>query len=763
MPPHAVPQTTPTDGTDTVTTGSATPLVGSPLPRTEDAALVAGRGMFVDDVEPPDTLHVAMVRSPVAHATIVDLELPAMPDGVTAVVAADIEPARGTHLITDLPAFPLLADTTVRYQGHPVAAVLAPDRHLARDVADAIWVEYDELPAAVDPVTAIEDGSPLVFGETDSNVTVRATLDCEGDVFEGADVIVERTLVNHRVAPATLEPRSVLAVPQEDGRVIVYCSHQMPHRLRSMIASSLEIAEDRIRVIAPDVGGGFGAKGGTFYPEYPIVTLMALRLGRPVKYVETRTESTAVTAHGRAHHTTVALGATKDGTMTGLRVRTIADFGAATFNASLCLNSTRLMAPGCYDIPRIEGEFLGVMTHTPPVGAFRGAGRPEATFVIERIIDALASELAMDPAELRRRNFVPADAFPFTTPTGATYDSGDYVGTLDAALAHADYRSLIEQRDASPADRPMGVGVASYVEITARGGEFGRVEMDETGAVIVRTGTAPHGQGHETTWAQLAADELGVPMTAITVVHSDTDLVERGWGTAASRSAALGGTAVRLSAEQVAGRLRQLAADRLEADPDDIVLRDSLASVRGTDVAVAIADLAAEAAGLGHETDYEGGGAAFPFGTHVCAVEIDTSTGRISILRYVAVDDVGRVINPLITQGQIEGGIGHGATHALFEEVRFDDAGNLETGNWATYHVPTMSEMVDVEALRTETPSPNNPLGVKGVGEPGTTGATPAIANAVLDALGRCGVPDDAISMPFTADVVWTAIQEANR
>jgi carbon-monoxide dehydrogenase large subunit len=745
--------------------GYVTTYFGAKQLRVEDGPLVRGLGRFVDDIEPEGTLHVAFVRSPLAHGRITGIDVSAIADraGVEVMTAADVAHVRINQVAPDLPTFGLLADDEVRYLGHAVAAVFAPDRHLAHDAAGDIWVDYDELPAAIGTEAALRPDAPRVFGEMDSNVAFVHEARHDGDVFEGADVIVECRINNHRMAPSTLETRGILAIPDGDdpdtAHVTVYCSHQMPHRLRDEIAANFGIDEERLRLIAPDVGGGFGAKGGMFYPEYHVVVAAALRFGRPVKYIETRSENLALMCHARAQDTTVKIGATRDGRIVGLEVRTVGDAGAAALNAFLVLRNTRLMAAGCYDIPRLDVRVTGVLTHTVPVGAFRGAGRPEAAYNIERIMDHLARELEMDPAEPRRRNFVRPDAFPHTTRTGAVYDSGEYEKALEVALERVGYEDLRRAQANPPEGRLLGIGIASYVEVTARGSEFGEVELHPDGTATVHTGASPHGQGHETTWAQIVADALGVRFGDITVVHSDTDGVARGWGTAGSRSAVLAGNAAGVAARNIAGRLRIMAADRLEAAAQDIVLRDGRATVAGTDVGVAIAELAAEAGGFDEEVDYEAEGAAYPFGTHVCVVGIDTETGRVEIEKFVSVDDIGTVINPIITEGQIHAGVAHGATHALFEEVLHDEAGVLLTGNWATYHMPTISEAIDVDAVRTETPSPFNPLGLKGVGEPGTTGATPAVANAVLDALAPLGITDEDLPMPFTPDKVWAVLR----
>ncbi|MDH4117611.1 MAG: xanthine dehydrogenase family protein molybdopterin-binding subunit [Acidimicrobiia bacterium] len=731
---------------------------GTKVRRVEDADLVAGRGRFVDDIEPPGTLHAAIVRSPIANGAITGVDTSGLKPDVPLFTFEDVSHISWPHLIPELPVLAPLANGRVRYQGEAVAAVFGEDRWAAADARESVWVDYDQWEAAVDPIAAMEPDAPLVYEEMGSNVVLRSAVTPDEDVFAGADVVVEERINNHRMAPGMVETRAILAIPENDG-LVVYCGHQMPFRLRDLLASGLGLEPDQVRVIVPDMGGGFGAKGGFVYPEYPLVAAAALRLGRPVKYIETRSENLATTCHARDHSTTIGVAATSRGDLVGLRIRTVGNLGAAAMNQRLCLGNTQAMAAGCYRIPKIDFEIKGVLTNTAPLGAFRGAGRPEAAYAIERIMDHLARRLDMDPAELRRRNFIPPDDFPHTTKVGAVYDSGRYEDTLDRALDRAGYSDIRREQQENP-DRIIGVGLASYLEVTARGGEFGAVEMDGDGAVTVRTGSSPHGQGHKTTWAQLVADELGVPFESITVIASDTALVPRGWGTAGSRSAPLAGTAAQMAAGQVADRLRELAAERMEAAAADIVLENGVARVAGTDVSVPLGELAGEAGGLEAEVDFTPDGAGvFPFGTHVCVVEIHPDTGEIEILKYVSLDDIGTVINPIITEGQIIAGVSHGLTHALFEEVRFDESGSLLTGNWTTYRIPAISDAFDFDIARTETPTPLNPLGMKGVGEPGTTGATPAVANAVMDAMARFGITDADLPMPYTPHKVWAVLR----
>ena len=734
-------------------------LFGARVARVEDSQLVTGRGTFVDDIEPEGTLHLALVRSPVAHGEITGIDLDGLAPGVQAFTDADL-PVRWKQVIGDLPERTALANGVVRYVGEPVVAVIAEDRHQAWDVAADVWVEYADRPSVIGTAAALAAGAPLVYPELGSNLVYRSGSGPIDGLFDGADVVMERTFSNHRIAPGMLETRGILAVPDEAGTLVVYCSHQSPHGLRDQLAAACGIAVDDLRVVVPDVGGGFGSKA-SFYPEYPLAALLALRTGRPVKFVETRTENLAVAAHGRGQTTTVTLGATADGAIVGLRFRTVGDMGAAVDNQRWCLHLTEQMVSGCYVIPRIEREILGVLTHTAPVGAFRGAGRPEAAFALEHAVDQLARRLEIDPVELRRRNLIDPDSFPYETGLGSIYDSGSYRVALDLACERLGYEAVRAEQRVRGDGVLVGVGVASYVELSGGGQEYGEVGVLADGTVTVKTGTSPHGQGHRTTWAQIAADELGVPLDAVTVLHGDTAVVPRGGGTSGSRSAALGGTAVGLAAAALADRIRELTAERLEADRADIRLVEGSAVVAGTDVGVTFAELAESAGGiLSESTDFVTPGLNYPFGTHGCVVEIDRTTGEVAIRSYVAVDDCGRVINPVITEGQVHGGICQGVAHALFEGVRHDASGNLVTANWSTYRIPALTDLLPIDAVRTETPTPNNPLGLKGVGEVGATGSTPAVANAVMDALTRAGVDEDAIGMPYTPDKVWAALQE---
>ncbi|MDH3247670.1 MAG: xanthine dehydrogenase family protein molybdopterin-binding subunit [Acidimicrobiia bacterium] len=736
-------------------------LFGSRIPRVEDADLLAGRGRFLDDIEPPGTLHLAVRRSDVAHGIITDIDTSRAEThrGVQVFNAHDLSHLRWQQVLANMPLRPALAERVVRYQGEPMAVAVARDRAAAMDAVGDIWIDYRDLPVLVDVHAAMAPEAAPLYDELDSNVVYRSGGGVIDGLFDGAAVVVERTFSNHRIAPGMLEPRGILAVPRDGDRLTVYCSHQSPHRFRDLLASTLGMDARDLRVVVPDVGGGFGSKA-SFYPEYPIVADLARRLGRPVKFVETRSENLAVSAHGRDQITSVAIGAKTDGEIVGLRFRAIGNMGAAVDNQRWCLHATEQMVSGCYRIPRIEREILGVLTNTAPVGAFRGAGRPEAAYAIERSIDHLARRLDLDAADVRRRNLIETDAFPYETGVGSTYDSGGYREALETALDRLGYDTVRAEQARRTEGVLIGVGVASYVELAGAGQEFGEVSLSDSGIVTVKTGTSPHGQGHRTTWAQIAADELGVRVEAVEVVHGDTDAVPRGGGTSGSRSAVLGGTAVGLAARLVADRLRDLAAERLEAATGDIRLEGGRAVVVGTDVGVPIRALVDGE--LTESADFVTPGLTYPFGVHGCIVEIDPDTGEVSVRSFIAVDDCGRVINPIITEGQVHGGIAQGVGHALFEGVLFDDNGNLMTGNLTSYRIPAISDVLPIESVRTETPTPNNPLGVKGVGEAGATGSTPAVANAVMDALARLGVDEDDISMPYTPAKVWSAMRRVS-
>jgi len=757
---------------------AADPMDGA-MRRREDPPLLTGTARYTDDLAVPGALQAVFVRAPLAHGRIEAVRVTAavaMPGVVGVFTAADLAlPPMPAGTAPAAFARPVLADTTVRFLGEPVALVVAGTRAQALDAAEAVEVDYQPLEAVVDPLAALEAGAPLLFPGHGSNLAKQRAWPRPSTALEGAEVVVRARFVNQRVAAAPMEPNAAVAVPDpERDALTLYVPCQAPFSVREVVADALGLAADRVRVVAPAVGGGFGARIAT-YPEQVAVAAVARRLGRPVRYVESRSESMLAMSHGRAQVQDVELGATRDGRLVGLRARLVGDGGAYPGEAAYLPGSTRLMASGVYRIPRIEVATACVATNTTPVAAYRGAGRPEATALLERAVDLLAAELAIDPAELRRRNLIPPDAFPYQTPTKARYDTGDYRAALDRVLEVAGYRELrAEQAERRRRGdrRQLGVGLAVYVEVTGFGSEYGAVAVQPDGLVTVSTGTSPQGQGHETSFAQLVAATLGVAPEAVRVVHSDTALLPRGDGTMASRSLQVGGSAVLQAAELVMDKARALAAHLLEAPAEDVAVfpGEGLGVAGAPSTALAWSELAAAAAdprrrpggmppGLDAATDFTLQGSTYPFGAHLAVCEVDLETGLARALRHVAVDDAGRILNPMLAEGQVHGGIAQGIAQALFEEVRYDEAGNCLTGTLASYAMPSAADLPAFETLRTQTPTPLNPLGAKGIGESGAIGATPAVQNAVVDALAHLGVTH--IDLPLTPERVWRAIQAA--
>lgn len=741
-------------------------VLGHAIHRREDPAHITGEARYLDDLVVEGALHAVFVRSPHAHARLLSVEAEAarsLPGVVGLFTAADLDlpPARALNRDPSL-VRPRLAVDRVRFVGEPVAVVVAATRAQAVDGAEAVEAHYEPLPAVTDPVEAMESGAPRLFPDYGSNVVSEPGPAPDPELFAEADVIVRQRLVNHRVAPVPLEANGCVAVPDGD-QLTIWASTQSVFGVRREVSRALGMDEASVRVAAPAVGGGFGAKGGT-YPEQVVVAALARRLARPVRWAETRSENLLAMTHGRGQVQDVEIGARANGTIVALRVRAVADAGAYAIRGAFIPLVTRFMASGAYRIPRIEFEPVVVVTNTSPTGPYRGAGRPEAAALVERAVDLLAEELDLDPVEVRRRNFIPADAFPYTTSTGATYDCGDYARALDEALRVAGYDQLRSEQAARRErnDRMLlGVGVASYVEVSGRGGEYGAVAIERNGDVVVTTGSSPHGQGHETVWAQIAASVLSVPIEQVRVLHSDTAVVPHGVGTFGSRSLQLGGSAVHQAAHAVLEEARRRVAQLLEADLDDVVLGDDgrLGVVGTPSSGLTWAELAAISdGGLRSEVDFEQDGT-FPFGTHVAVVEVDRETGRVKLLRHIAVDDCGRVVNPRLAAGQVHGGIAQGVAQALLEAVAYDAEGNPLTSTLADYTVPTAGDLPSFEASHTETPSPRNPLGAKGIGESGTTGSTPAVWNAVIDALKPFGVRH--LDIPLTPERVWKAMQEA--
>lgn len=744
-------------------------ILGTRVLRAEDARLLTTGGTFIDGLALPDALHVAFVRSTVAHARIesVDTTAARSRPGVAAVFTAgdvDLPPEPRAHRrVPDAMERPRIARDVVRFVGEVVAVVVAGSRAEAVDAAEAVVVEYDPLPAVADPEAARRD-EVLLFPDAGTNVAFSMPSRAGDDFFAGCEVVVEQRIVNQRVAPCPLEVRAAAA--RWDGRRLTqWACTQNPHGTRAGLAAALGLDTGAVRVVTPDVGGGFGAKHGT-YPEEVIVAWLARRLDRPVRWVETRGESMCALGHGRAQVQVARLGGTRDGRLLAYRLEVLQDVGAYPSGATLLPYMTRLMASGVYDIPAVDVDVVDVVTNTTPVEAYRGAGRPEATAALERAVDRFAAEIGLDPAEVRRRNLVAPDRFPFTTPTKATYDSGAYEAALDRVLGAAGYPRLRAEQAARRArgdTRQLGIGLSMYVEITNPGGEpeYGSVEVRADGTAVARTGTSAHGQGHDTAFAMIVSAATGIPFDAIEVRHGDTDDVPRGHGTGGSRSLQAGGSAISGAVDLLVERARERAAELLEANPGDVVIDPGrgVFHVAGTPaLARSWAELARPGP-LAAEYDFDPPGATFPFGAHLAVVEVDTETGRVELVRHVACDDAGTVLNPLLFDGQVHGGIAQGAAQALFEEFVYDADGNPRTANLADYAFPSAAELPSFERVPMETPTPLNPLGAKGVGEAGTIGATPAVHNAVVDALAHLGVRH--VDMPCTPEHVWLALRSA--
>jgi carbon-monoxide dehydrogenase large subunit len=765
-------------------------IFGGVVHRTEDPRFLTGRGRYVDNQRPNGGLRAVFVRSMMAHALIgsVDVDAALASPGVAAVLSAvdlDLAPQPPSGNVRGPFHRPILATDVVRHVGEPVAVVVADTFPHAEDAAELIFVDLDPLPAVVGPEAAVGDGAPPLFPDAGTNVAHEFAKRWDEDVLAGSDVVVRARFVNQRVAPIPMETNAVTAVPSADGGLTVWVSTQIPFDVRNDLADALGLRRDQVRVIAPDVGGGFGAKL-VVSPEYFVVAAAAVRLGRPVTWVETRSENLVAMTHGRAQVQHVELGARRDGTLVGLRVELLADLGAYPISAYLA-PTTRMMLSGVYRVPAIASRGRSVVTNATPVAPYRGAGRPEATALLERAMDVLAAALGMDPAEVRRRNLVPSEDFPHETAVGTTYDSGDYARALDRVLRASGYEDLRRQQAERRArgDRlQLGIGLSTYVEITGwAGGEFGSVEVDTNGDVTVLTGISPHGQGHETSLAQIASGVLGTPIERVRVVHSDTGAVPRGEGTFGSRSLQLGGSAVYDASEAVLRRATAIAARELEVAEADVAVHEGrgLGIAGAPDTAIGWGRLAALAlvgarqsrddngddedrdgddeAGLRAAGKFQQRDATFPFGAHVAVVEVDTETGAVTLARLVAVDDCGRILNPMLAEGQVHGGLAQGIAQALFEGVEYDELGTPLTTTLATYLMPSAAELPSYETSHTETPTPLNPLGAKGIGESGTVGSTPAVQNAVVDALSHLGVRH--VDMPLTPERVWRAIAEA--
>ncbi len=772
--------------------------VGQSLRRKEDPRLITGRSRYVDDISLPGTLWAAFVRSPEAHAKIVSIDASAAleREDIHAVFTGDDMADGGPLPMAWVPPgvevnnpehWPL-AKTEVKHVGDPVAVVLGDDRYAVVDAAENVLVEYEPLPVVTDPEKALE-GAPFVHEELGTNEVHRWSLS-GGDLDQGfadADVVVERRVINHRTAGAAIEPRGVLADYRADA-LMVWSSTQVPHFLRLFLAILLGMSEERVRVIAPEVGGGFGSKLQV-YGEEVLAAWCSRKLGRPVKWIATRSEDMMACHQGRDHVARTRMGATREGKITAFHVEIIADFGAYNMLLTPLIPSLgAFVMGGVYDIPAVQTDIVGVFTNKCPTDAIRGAGRPEATHMIEVTLEQLADELGMDRLELRRKNFIPKEKFPAEVATGVIYDSGDYEKTLDKLLEHVDVEAFRREKEEQRAKGIYrGLGFSTYTEICglapsrvtgpkgvgvqAGGWESAMVRVHNTGAVTVYTGSSPHGQGHETGFAQIAADKVGVDPSVVEVIHGDTGTGPEGRNTYGSRTLAVGGEAVARAATKIADKCKAVVAHHLEAAPEDIEVKDGKFAVTGSpDKGMTLAEVAgavyindipdAMEPGLEETTFYDPENFVFPFGAHACMVDVDAETGKVSVVRYVAVDDCGRAINPMLIDGQVHGGIVHAIGQALYERVSYDGDGQLQTGTFVDYALPTAAELPSFELDRTETPSPVNSLGVKGVGEAGTIAASAAVTNAVIDALKPLGV--SYINMPLTPMRVWEAIRQAN-
>jgi carbon-monoxide dehydrogenase large subunit len=774
-------------------------LIGERVKRREDPRLIQGRGTYVDDLKIAGMRHLAFKRSDIAHGkiTAIDTTAAEQMDGVEAVfTGADIAKILAPMPIgTPFPSPPhhAVAVDVVRYAGEPVALVVAADRYVARDAADAIVVSYDPLPAVVDPEVAMTGQPAVIHADFPNNLAVALVPSGTGvapdlssvdntavdQAFKNADVVISQRMVNHRLVPNAMEPRGVLA-HWEPGKetMTIWSSTQNPHILKTMIAAMNGIGQHQVRAIAPEVGGGFGAKINIYGEEY-VCSVVSKQLGIPIKWIEDRSEAFVATTHGRDIIAYVDVAARRDGKVLGLKMRLIADIGAYNMLLTAAIPTlTMLMANGTYDIPAIRTTLTEVFTNKTPTDAYRGAGRPEATYFVERAMDMLAHELKMDPAELRRKNFIQPNQFPYQTQMGAVYDSGDYDKALTAALKAANWDGLKAERDQARANgRIVGLGLSMYVEVCGLGPssslptggwEHGQVTIERDGRITATTGASPHGQGNETTFAQMLADQFSIPFEHVTILHGDTGVVKQGIGTFGSRSQAVAGTALHLAGGKVKKKMAQFAAAMLEASEDDIVFENGMVGVKGAPAkAKPFAAIAAYAyvpvplppglePGLSDEAFFEPANNTYPFGCHISMLEIDRETGEPKLLKLIAVDDAGHLINPLIVEGQIHGGLAQGIGQAMIEEAVYSDDGQLLTGSFMDYAMPRATDFPRFELSATVTPTPCNPFGAKGVGEAGTLGSTPCIVNAAVDALSAYGVKH--VDMMLRPEKLWRLI-----
>ena len=779
-------------------------LFGSSIKRREDPRMITGRGVYTDDVKLPGQAHAVFVRSPHAHARVKRVDLAAarrVPGVITAFSGKDladggVNPLPCGWLLPDLkiPEYRAIATSTAHFVGHAVAVVIGDSAYAAKDGADQVVVDYELLPSVTDGEKAVKPGAPQLHANVPGNVAFRWSIgdkdQTDADI-KGAARVVRQRLVNQRLIPNAMEPRASMAsYNAATGELTAWITSQNPHVHRLLMAAFvLGMPEHKMRVIAPDVGGGFGSKIFV-YPEEVAVSWASKTLGRPVKWTAERRESFLTDAHGRDHVTEAEMAVDKDGKIVALRVHTNANLGAylSTFAPLIPTFLYGTMLSGVYRIPNIYCEVVGSLTNTTPVDAYRGAGRPEATYLLERMVDLAAKAMGVDVAEFRRRNFIAASSFPYQTPVAFQYDSGNYGPALDKALQHLDYKKLrAEQETARQAGRYLGIGFATYIEacgpapsqvagaLGAQAGlwESAHVRVHPTGKITVFTGSHSHGQGHETTFAQLAADELQVPFEDVEIVHGDTAQVPFGMGTYGSRSTAVGGAAIHLSIEKIKEKAKKIAAHLLEASEADIDYAEGKFAVKGSPARhkawgeiTLMAYLAHNLPkglepGLEATSFWDPSNFVFPFGTQIAVVEVNPDTGKATLLRYVAVDDVGRVINPMIVDGMVHGGIAQGAAQALWEYAAYDDGGQLVTGSLMDYAIPKADDLPSYETDRTVTPSPVNPMGVKGAGETGTIASTAAVANAVIDALSPFGISH--IDLPLTPARIWAAVQAAKK
>lgn len=766
-------------------------MIGAAVVRKEDPALLTGRGTYVDDIRLPGTVHMAVVRSYAAHARIVSIDTSAatgLPGVLGVWTHADLEGLPASRSVPGMDR-PCLARDRVRFVGEPVAVVVASDAYLAADAAAAVEVDYEDLPVMASVEAATSDGATPILDGLDSNVVLTQQLsatDAE-DELAAAPHRLAVHLRNQRCAAVPMEPTVCLADWQASG-LTLYATSQAPHHMRNEVATMFGLPQQDVRFVAPDVGGGFGAKA-SFYPEFLLTSELSRRLRRPVKYVETRSENLTAMVHGRAQTHDVEVGFDDEGRLLALRVLITQDCGAWPDTTGIGLPTlTSFMSGGCYHVPVIAPSFRSVVTNTTPVGSYRGAGRPEASFMIERVIDHVAAELGADPLDVRRRNFVQPGEMPFATQfEGIVYDEADFPAALETLLTHVDVEQLRKERDerrADPTAPLLGIGFSTFVEMGGfgptplfeqfgfvGGWESANVRLTTDGSAVIKVGTSPHGQGHQTAFAQIVADQLQIPFDRITLLHGDTSTVQEGIGTMGSRGVPVCGSAVFTAAGKVRAKAMRIAAHMLEADEADLELSEGRFSIRGAaDQGVTMSEVAMRAfkphllpadveLGLDETAHYEPSNLSYPSGAHCCVVEIDKETGSVSVLRYVAVDDCGTVINPLMARGQIHGGVAQGIAQALLEEVVYGEDGQPGSGTLVAYTIPSAPDLPDLETDHLVTPTSFNPLGAKGLGESGATAAPQAVVNAVVDALSHLGVRD--VEMPCTPQKVWRILHAA--